>query len=112
MTSSRGRSTPTGKAVIQELHAEVELLRGRVAVLEKEVKAFRDLMSEEVIVLRTVSRVQAKGEIQALFQSGETLFYSDVARRLSLDLPLVVELCQELKQEGEIEIDADAVSRG
>jgi adenylosuccinate lyase len=109
MASRRGRSTPIGTAVIQELHAEVEQLRGRVAVLEEEVKALRGLMPEEVIVLRTVSREQAKQEIQELFQTGETLYYSDIARRMQLDLPMVVELCQELEQEGEIEVDADAV---
>ena len=44
-----------------------------------------------------------------MFQSGETLFYSDLATRLRLDLPWVVEVCQELEQEGEIEVHADAI---
>ena len=57
---------------------------------------------EEVIVLRTISRKQAKREIKELFQSGETLYYSDIAERLRIDLPLVVEICQELGSEGEI----------
>lgn len=109
MASRRDRSTPIGTAVIQKLHAEVEHLRGRMAVLEDEIKALRGLMPEEVIVLRTVSREQAKREIQEAFRSGETLFYSDIARRLAIDLPLVVEICQELEQEGEVEVCADAV---
>jgi len=109
MASRRGRSTPIATAVIQELHAEVERLRGRVAVLEDEVKALRGLMPEEIIVLRTVSREQAKREIQELFRSSETLYYSDIARRLAIDLPLVVEICQELEGEGEVEVDASPV---
>ena len=63
-------------------------------------------------VLRTIDRDQAKHEILKLFRSAETLFYSDIARRLCIDLPVVVEICQELQEEEEIEIDADAVRNG
>ncbi|HEV2381205.1 MAG TPA: dCTP deaminase [Terriglobia bacterium] len=53
------------------------------------------------VVLRAITRQQAKAEILELFKnSNETLFYSDVAERLSLDLELVVELCNELENEG------------
>ena len=61
----------------------------------------------EVIVLRTVNRQEATKEIVELFQAGETLFYSDIAKRLRLDLQTVVEICQELIEAEEIEIDAD-----
>ena len=59
--------------------------------------------------MRSITRDQAKQEILELFQSGETLFFSDIAKRLNIDLPLVVEICQELREEGEIEVDADAI---
>ena len=88
---------------------EIDALKRRVAVLNKEVKALRDSIQQDVIVLRTISREQAKQDIQELFRSRETLFYSDIARHLRLELPLVVELCQELKQEGDIEVDADVI---
>ena len=67
----------------------------------------RTTTDEEVIELRDISKEEAKQEILAMFQSGETMFYSDLATRLQLDLPLVVEVCQELEQEGEIEVYAD-----
>lgn len=109
MTSRRSRSTSIGTVVIQELQSKVEHLRGRVAVLEEEVGSLKASPQEKLIVLRTVSREQAKQEVQELFGSGETLFYSDIAQRLQLELSLVVELCQELKAEGEIEVCDDAV---
>lgn len=57
----------------------------------------------QTVVLRTVPREQAKQEILDLFKnSKETLFYSDVAQRLGLDLQQVVELCNELENEGHI----------
>ena len=55
--------------------------------------------------MKTVDKDQAKAEILELFRSGETLYYSDIARRLRLDLPLVVEISQELMEAGEIEVD-------
>jgi len=55
------------------------------------------------VVLRAIARDQAKKEILTLFKrSRTTLFYSDVAEQLSLDLELVVELCNELEGEGRI----------
>ncbi len=88
---------------------ELEELKVRILDLE-EVARLRALAAdEEVIELRDISKEEAKQEILATFQSGETLFYSDLAARLRLDLPLVVEVCQELEQEGEIEVHADAI---
>ena len=92
------------------LPAEIEQLRARVAALEQEVSQLKaSLSDEQVIVLRSITRDQAKQEILELFQSGETLFFSDIAKRLNIDLPLVVEICQELREDGEIEVDADAI---
>ncbi len=85
-------------------------LKDRVAALEAEVAELRSSLTDgEVIELRTISRKEAKQEILNLFQSGETLYYSDLAERLRIDLPLVVEICQELEKEGEIEVNADAI---
>ena len=69
----------------------------------------RSGLEEDVTELRAIDREQAKQEMKDLFATGDTLFYSDVARRLQLELPLVVEICQELEEAGEIEVDADAV---
>jgi cell division protein FtsB len=83
------------------LQAEIEPLRARVAALEQKVSQLKVSPSDEqVIVLRSITRDQAKQEILELFQSGETLFFSDIVQRLRIDLPLVVETCQELHEEG------------
>ena len=101
-----------GRYSVEEVHTEVQLLKEKVANLEKEIKAFQDGGSgEAVIVLRTITREQAKQEIMELFQTGETLYYSDIAQRLRIDLPLVVEICQELENEGEIGVDADVLQQ-
>jgi hypothetical protein len=92
------------------LTAKIELLRARVEALERELAQLKDSFpDEEIIVLRSIPREEAKQEILAQFQSGEALYCFEIARRLQLELPVVVELCQELQDEGEIEVDAAAV---
>ena len=63
----------------------------------------------EIIEIREIGREQAKSEIVDLFSTGETLYYSDIADRLSLDYDMVVEICRELESEGAIGVDDDAV---
>ena len=89
------------------LQTQINRLRTKLRLLRKDVEFVRATLAEDVIVLRSISREEAKQEISELFLSGDTLFYSDIAARLQLDLPLVVEICHELQQEGEIEVDAD-----
>ena len=64
---------------------------------------------EKVIVLREISREQAKQEIQQLFSSGRTLYYSDIAEELGLDLELTVDICRELQESKEIKVDENAL---
>jgi len=102
----------SGTSVIEEMRADIEQLQSRVLALEEAVamlSRFAPSADEDVIVLRTIPREQARHEIRELFEAGETLYYSDISRRLRIDLPLAVELCQELEEEGEIEVDADAL---
>lgn len=101
----RQLTNPPGKSpsVIQQLEDQVTVLEAEAAELRA------SLTSEAVIELRTISRKDAKQEILDLFQGGETLYYSDLAKRLRIDLPLVVEICQELGKEEGIEVDADAI---
>jgi dCTP deaminase len=58
----------------------------------------------KTIIMRSISREEAKAEIVALFESrkSQSLFYSDIVEQLRLDLEMVVELCHELEQEGKI----------
>jgi dCTP deaminase len=74
--------------------------------LLREMKTLVDhILGERVqtVVLRSIPREQAKQEILDLYKKERgPLFYSDVASRLSLDLEVVLELCNELENEGEI----------
>jgi len=85
------------------LQREIEQIKRRLAELEKRMP------KEKVIVLREISREQAKQEIQQLFSSGRTLYYSVIAEELSLDLELVVDICQELQDSGEVTVDESAL---
>lgn len=88
--------------------AELVQLRARVAALEEEVEALKiSIPEQEVIVLRPISRKQAKKEILELLRGGGSLDQEEVAERLSLQLSLVAELCNELIQEGEIKYVGD-----
>lgn len=90
---------------------EINELKNRVEALE----AINDvdiesLRSEKVVVLRTIKREDAKKEILELFQSGETLYYSDIATNLRLDLEVVVDICLELMESEEIEVLGDNIN--
>jgi len=97
-------------SIIEEMQTEVQQLRARVGVLEGEVEALVASISvEDVIELRTsVSKEEAKKEIRELYASGETIYISEVAERLRLPDKLVVELCVELQNEGEIQVNESA----
>lgn len=56
--------------------------------------------TEEVIMLRSISREQAKEEIMGLLDKSDKLYYSDIAEKLKLDLKEVVEIIEELEVEG------------
>ncbi len=77
--------------------------------LQKKVnKLMENLPTQKTIILREIDKTQAKQEIKKLFTAtDEPLYYSDIAEELKLDLEMVVEICEELIKEGEIEIDTD-----
>ncbi len=81
------------------LRQEVEQIKQRLSELEERIP------EEKVIVLKEISMEEAKEEIRQLFSSGRTLYYSDIAEELRLDLKLVVDICLELQASGEVEID-------
>lgn len=91
---------------IEQMRSDLEQTKQKVAELE------RRMPEEKVIVLREISRKQAKQEIQQLFSSGRTLYYSDIAEELGLDLELVVDICQELQKGREIEVDEHILRTG
>lgn len=116
-------STPTRYDVIESRYL-VELIRENMQ-LQSEIRSLilalveqnknltqlvsligaeRKGITEEIISIRDIPREKAKKEIVELFQESETLYFSDIAERLRLDLELVVELCAELQKEGKIKL--------
>ena len=85
------------------LRQEIEQIKQKLSELEERIP------EEKVIVLREISREKAKKEIRQLFSSGRTLYYSDIAEELRLDLELVVDICHELQESGELKIDESAL---
>lgn len=82
------------------------LLRTNTSLIGEIRKLVRFIVEDgargQTITLRDISRKQARKEILDLFKSGETLYYSDIAERLRLDLKMVVDICNELEKQGQI----------
>lgn len=74
-------------------------MESRVAALEERVTRLEEHSEEKVIELREITMDEARAEIVDLFAAGETLYYSDIADRLRLDLEMVVEICHKLQEE-------------
>jgi regulator of replication initiation timing len=90
-----------------QLQIENYALRERIrAVEERLARIEATIPKERVIILQEISRDEAKEQIRNLFSTGRTLYYSDIAEELRLDLEMVVEICNELRESGEISIDA------
>ena len=90
-----------------QLQMENYALRQRIRAVEERLAYIEaTIPKERVIILREVSKEEAKKEIRNLFSTGQTLYYSDIAEELRLDLEMVVEICNELQESGEISIDA------
>lgn len=99
---------------VRSLANEVRLLRQDIQNVYREVKSVQQLEervgrleqlvpAEKVIVIRDISREAAKEEIKRLFSDGSILYYSDIAAELGLNLSTVVDICNELIAESEIE---------
>lgn len=96
---------------IAELQRENEHLQQQMAELKNRVdQLVENLPMQKTVILREISEKEAKQKIKELFDStSEPLYYSDIAEKLQLDLEMVVRICQELIEEGEIEIDTDVL---
>ena len=91
-----------------QLLAENYFLKMSILAIEKRLANIESYIPEErVIVLREISREEAKEEIRNLFSTGRTLYYSDIAQELQLDLEIVVDICNELQNSREIGLDAN-----
>lgn len=117
---SRGRIGVAAGAAIQQRAAAASLLlevrrlknllrktQERLDKLEQESAARRTDSPDEIIILREISKDEARREIIELFQSGRPLDQADLADALSLELGLVMEICDELLAEGVVAFYAD-----
>ena len=95
-----------------QLRTENYLLRQRMWAIEERLANIEaTIPKERVVVLREISREEAKAEITKLFSEGKTLYYSDIAEQLRIDLKMVVEICNELQSRGEIKVVDDTLQR-
>jgi len=89
-----------------QLRIENYALRERIRAVEERLSNIEAVIPKErVIILQEISKEEAKEQIRNLFSTGRTLYYSDIAEELRLDLEMVVEICNELQESGEISID-------
>ncbi|MFH1651116.1 MAG: hypothetical protein ABID87_03290, partial [Chloroflexota bacterium] len=93
--------------VIDYFRMQEEILKLRAKLAEYE----KGSSGEVEIMIRDITREEATKEIRQLFKSGRTLYYSDIANELSLDLEMVVNICQELQEKKEIGIDENALAK-
>ena len=59
--------------------------------------------TEEVIILGSITREEAKKEMLDLLDKNNKLDYGEIAEKLRLDLEQVVEIVEELEKEGKVE---------
>jgi Mn-dependent DtxR family transcriptional regulator len=81
------------------LKASVKQLYHRVSELEQEN------VNTKVVLLKEMTNEEATKEIQRLFATGKTYYYSDIAEELGLPLKTVVDICRDLENNGEIGVD-------
>lgn len=97
---------PDVKLIYTDVIEENLALKREMAEVKTKLGEIEKGMSKEgVIVLRDIPREQAKEEIRQLFKTGRTLYYSDIVKNLGIGLRTVVEICDELKENGEIAVD-------
>jgi len=109
-------SPPSTIGLLEEnwqLQSEVHALRRSLADIQSRLSQLEATApSVKLVVLREVSREQAKNEIRQLFRSAETLDYEEIVEKLQIDLELVVDICDELMEAGEIGPDAGIHTSG
>ena len=90
-------------------NAMIMELRARVASLEEQVGRLEENSVEQIIVLREITREEAKTEIIDIFALGRNPVLLRHLRTAANRPGSVVEICRELQAEGVIRVDDDAV---
>ena len=80
--------------------------RGRRTTVT-DVETTKAAQPDDIIVIREISKEQARKEIIKSFEAGEPLDQADLADMLSLEISLVIEVCNELIEEGVVDFYDD-----
>ena len=104
---------PSYSALDLERDSQIIELRTQVTKLTEQVNRLVKILgemskrmesmqtsSEDVMVLRSITRDEAKKEILDLLDKSDKLYYYDIAEALRLDLEEVVQIMSELESEG------------
>jgi len=92
----------------------IQLVRDRIlypSLVQEGNPPHKEVGQGEMIVLGDVTKKELKHEIRKLFSNGQTLYYSDIAEQLGVDLKSVVDVCRELQENKEIGVDDSAPAR-
>jgi len=84
---------------ITKLTEQVNRLENIIGEISKRIEPMQT-SSEEVMVLRSITRDEAKKEILDLLDKSDKLYYYDIAEALRLDLEEVVQIMSELESDG------------
>lgn len=79
-----------------DVRSELEETKSRLDALEQSVETITATHADEIIVLREISKEQARKEILLALEGDEPLDQAELADFLSLELALVVEICSDL----------------
>jgi phosphatidate phosphatase PAH1 len=105
-TQAAQKTVEQFKKTKQNIRKFEAMVLKRIESVEKKLLNIEGFLpSENIILLREISKKEAEKEIRKLFSEGQDLYYSDIAERLRLDLQLVVEICNELQNRGEIKVN-------
>jgi hypothetical protein len=93
---------------ISELSMNIAALRSDIQELSRVIKSAFPASSEEVLLIREISREDAVSEISDfLRRSASEVYPSDISDALRIDYNLVMDVVKELHSKGKIELPHD-----
>jgi hypothetical protein len=99
---------PHTNFIIRRKDDEIASLKSVIHQMRSEIKNIKEKLVEtpikmNIIELREIPKNEAKQEILDYYQSHDTVFPSDVASDLGLDLKMTIQIVKELVHEGKLE---------
>lgn len=90
--------------LIEIADKRLQVFEKRLELIERRMEAFESTLAQQpgVVLVEEMSREEAKRRIESFFESHSEADTEELMRNLRIDLPLLVELLDELKREGKI----------